>query len=691
MAHPASTLEPPAATPAPSGAPAHYRPHLDGLRVVAVYLVVLYHAGIGRFSGGFVGVDVFFVVSGYLVTQLLLRDLGDGGGIDLRRFYARRVRRLLPAAAVVLVTTAVVFTVVGSPAEWRDAEDAMRAAALYVSNWFFLARATDYFAADIATNPVLHFWSLAVEEQFYIAWPLVLLGLHRLARATGRPQRVLQAVVALAGAASLLAALRLSEHHLDRAYFGTDTRAYQLLAGALLALTPGIVARLRRVGPSWLVPAGSVVALAGLGLAATSWVDLAPIQRGAVVTALAVAALATLDAAPTGIAGRILSLPPVVYLGRISYGTYLWHWLVVVVLARETELGHRGTLAVTAVVATGLASLSFQLLEHPVRSWTPLDRQRVPVIAGGLALSLVVGLVAVPAVFDRAEPPRATERAAGDDRPAATSGSDAPLDWEAAQKDVVDLPVCTGDSLDTCTVVRGDGPKVLLVGDSHARMYRSMLEPIAKRRGLELSIAAMPTCGWIHGAWSAMSAPDCKKAQEQWYGPIMEGIDPDIVVLAHRVLDAPGSPTVLVGEGTPFLKTGTPEFDELVEARTRATVAELRAEGRKVVIIEPIPQPRDDEEDPLVCLSRGEGVDPCRFVASPSTFTEERLDRRLDAEDDDVWSLDIDRLACPYLPICDPVVDGRIVRRDNTHLTTVYASSLADPFEDLLVSAGILG
>jgi peptidoglycan/LPS O-acetylase OafA/YrhL len=669
-------------------APAHYRAHLDGLRTVAVYLVVLYHAGLGRFSGGFVGVDVFFVVSGYLVTQLLLRDLDASGTVDLRRFYARRVRRLLPAAAVVLVVTAVVFTVVGSPAEWPDAEDAMRAAALYVSNWFFLARATDYFAADIATSPVLHFWSLAVEEQFYILWPLVLLGLSRLARSARNPTRVLQAVVAVGGALSLGAALALADQHLDRAYFGTDTRAYQLLAGALLALSPGIVARLRRTAPSWLPPAVSLAALGLLTLAATSFVDLDPIQRGALVTAIAVVLLATLDAAPGGITARLLALPPVVYLGRISYGTYLWHWLVVVVLARETDLGTRGTFAVTAVVATGLASISFQLLEHPVRSWRLLDRQRIPVIAGGLAVSALVGLLVVPAVFERADPP-ATIDLTADGGTAGSTASPA-LDWRAAQKEVAALPTCTGDSLDTCTVVEGAGAKVLLIGDSHARMYRAMLEGVAERRGLELSIAAMPTCSWIDGAWAAMSAPDCKKAQEQWYGPVMEGIDPDIVILAHRVLDDPGSPTIIAGEGTRFLETGTDEFDDLIASRTRATVDALRAQGRKVVIIEPIPQPRDDEEDPLVCLSREQGVDACRFVANRTPFTEERLDRELDADDDGVWSVDLDGAVCPYLPICDPVIDSMIVRRDRTHLTLTYAESLSTRFEDLLVAAGVL-
>ena len=156
-----------------------YRPHLDGLRAVAVYLVVLFHAGSDRFSGGYIGVDVFFVLSGFLVTQLLLRDITGRGSIRFGRFYSRRFRRLLPAAFVALIVTAVVFTAIAAPAEVASAVGSFKAAFLYSTNWYFIHQSTGYFGADISTNPVLHFWSLAVEEQFYLVWPLALGGVVR--------------------------------------------------------------------------------------------------------------------------------------------------------------------------------------------------------------------------------------------------------------------------------------------------------------------------------------------------------------------------------------------------------------------------------------------------------------------------------------------------------------------------------
>src|SRR5690348_6773637 len=232
----------------PPSAPApHYRPQLDGLRAVAVYLVVAYHAGIHGFSGGFIGVDLFFVLSGYLVTQLLLRDFRHSERIGFRRFYARRIRRLLPAAFAALLVTAVVYTAVASPAEVLSARGGLRSAFLYVANWHFIAQSNNYFAADVNSNPVVHFWSLSVEEQFYLCWPLLLTGLYLLARRAGEYRwKIVRIVIACGFLASLVAALHLSTVNLNRAYYGTDTRAYELLAGALLAMTPRVVRTAKR-------------------------------------------------------------------------------------------------------------------------------------------------------------------------------------------------------------------------------------------------------------------------------------------------------------------------------------------------------------------------------------------------------------------------------------------------------------
>ena len=284
------------------------RPYLDGLRAVAVYLVVLFHAGSDRFAGGFVGVDVFFVLSGFLVTQLLLRDLRAEGSISFRRFYSRRFRRLLPAAFVTLIVTALVFAALASPIEVIDAQGGFRAAFLYVANWHFITQSSNYFGADVSANPVLHFWSLAVEEQFYVLWPLLLGGLFVVSGRFGtRRWHVLRVVVAAGAIGSVLWAWSLRISDPNRAYYGTDTRAYQLMAGALLALTPGLIVRLRRYAPA--ARALALVGIATLVAVASSWVHLDAITRGIVVTGITVTILVALETAQSGIANRVLSLP----------------------------------------------------------------------------------------------------------------------------------------------------------------------------------------------------------------------------------------------------------------------------------------------------------------------------------------------------------------------------------------------
>ena len=248
---------------------------------------------------------------------------------------------------------------------------------------------------------------------------------------------------------------------------------------------------------------------------------------------------------------------------------------------------------------------------------------------------------------------------------------------------------CDPDHLEGCHVVTGTGDQILLLGDSHARMFIPLFEELAHRLDLGMAAAVMPQCPWPQGLRYASSGQECAVAQRDWYGAVLESVAPDVVVLAHRAVDDLASPVMIVSDETEWLAPGTDEFEDLLRARMTDTVMGLRERGVKVVIVEPVPITAR-EDDPVECLSRESAVAPCRFVTDPSALASEVIARRLAAEDPGVWTLDLDRAACPYLPICDPVVGGIVVRRDNTHLTTRFVRSLVDGLEEHLVEREIV-
>jgi len=662
------------------------------LRAVAVYLVVAFHSGIGAFSGGFIGVDVFFVLSGYLVTQLLLRDFRTVGRIDFRRFYSRRFRRLLPAAFVTLIVTAIVYTAVAAPADVHDAIGGFRAAFLYVANWHFIAQSNDYFAADVNANPVVHFWSLAVEEQFYLAWPLLLTGTYLLCRRAGpRQWKLLRLVIAAGFLISLGAALHLSTVNLSRAYYGTDTRAYELFAGALLALTPWIIrtARPHRQVVQALAP----VALAVLVLIATSTIHLGAIQRGLAATLATTALIIALETATGGIVHRLLSTPTAVYLGKVSYGTYLWHWPVIVILTLRYTPNPASTFAITCLLGTALASLSYELLEQRVRLSHLLDRHRTAVIAIGLTTSIIAGVVIIPNIM------RHNENAANATAILGTTNSKndlrepvPPIDIVAVKAHTYGNRSCYRKPVTRCIVVRGSGTRILLVGDSIAVGMIPAFAELSRRHGFGLAIAAYPGCPWLHEVVevSVGTPPDtlqtCRARQADWYERVVPEFDPDVIVLVHRTFDDPGGEVELEASGKP-LHPGTPGYRDAVRRVARETVNELAADGRKVVIIEPPPLAAD-EFNPANCLSEAEFVDDCRYVAAKTTPLEEYY--RSIANGSDVFTLDLDRLVCPYFPICDPIVNGVVVKRDKQHITAAYSETLGEPIESVLAADGVL-
>ena len=326
-------------------------PALDGVRAFAVLGVMAYHGGVSFLPAGFFGVDAFFVLSGFLITTLLVTEWGQSNGIALRAFWARRARRLLPALFVVLVFVALYARFVATPGMYPGLRGDGFAALFYYANWHFIATSQNYFVQTGPSSPLLHTWSLAIEEQFYVVWPLVILGLLRW---RGRRHDGLQAVlvvsvVGVLASASAMALLFDPGADPTRVYFGTDTHAQSLLVGAALAAG---VALWRRRGAAAVSSrhARSALTTAGvLGVAVCAWTwsqwqyGQATVFRGGFLIVGASVAAVILSAVlhPTGVVARALSWAPLRYLGMISYGMYLWHFPLDIALDGDEHRAER--------------------------------------------------------------------------------------------------------------------------------------------------------------------------------------------------------------------------------------------------------------------------------------------------------------------------------------------------------------
>jgi peptidoglycan/LPS O-acetylase OafA/YrhL len=362
-----------------------FRGDVEGLRALAVIVVVGYHARVAGFAGGFVGVDVFFVVSGYLITRLLLQELASNGRISLRGFWARRARRLLPASTLVIVATLLVGRSVLSPLALRSLATDAIAAATFVVNFVFANRLGDYFGAqagETAPSPLLHFWSLAVEEQFYLVWPLVLVWLTRRAR---QYRRLLFVVTVAAATSSILTAIWLTTTRPTWAFYLLPARAGELLVGAALAIAGTSLTRV----PEWWRATAGWVGLSGIAIAVVTFDATVPFPGTAVLVPVGATALVLLaGVAPTRAPAPTHSLghPVLQWIGRHSYAIYLWHWPALVLAeAHYGPLLLPGRLLVVAM-SVGLAVLSFRLVEDPVRHQRWLARRAGRGLALGAAL-----------------------------------------------------------------------------------------------------------------------------------------------------------------------------------------------------------------------------------------------------------------------------------------------------------------
>jgi peptidoglycan/LPS O-acetylase OafA/YrhL len=386
-------------------------PALDGLRGLAVGGVLLFHAG--HLTGGYLGVDLFFVLSGFLITSLLLAEWQRSGRIKLGAFWARRARRLLPALFGVLFGVAAYAVLFAAPDELNQIRGDALATLGYVANWRAILAGNSYWAQFAAPSPLEHTWSLAIEEQFYLVWPLVVLGLLSWRRGSAR--RVFATCVSLAVASVVWMAWEyVPNADPSRVYLGTDTRAASLLLGAALAAL--IAWRGPLPGRTWgrVIEASGWMAVAGLAWA-WSRVDgqsTGLYRGGLALCGLAVVAVIAAVARPEpGLLARMLSLAPLRALGIISYGVYLWHWPVYVLFdAHRTGLGDVALTTVRISATLVVATLSFYVLEQPIRRGA---LRSLPVLAWAPVTAVFMALAVVVATLGAA--PAVEAVGAGDD------------------------------------------------------------------------------------------------------------------------------------------------------------------------------------------------------------------------------------------------------------------------------------
>ena len=650
-------------------APAHgdhrtltYWPALDGVRALAVAAVLLFHGGVSWLPGGFLGVDAFFVLSGFLITSLLLAERERSGRIRLANFWLRRARRLLPALLVVLVFTVAVFRDLLPRFEVGLLRGDALAALGYVANWRMIYRGDDYFTQTAAPSVLQHTWSLGIEEQFYVLWPLLVVVLVALAGRRARPVLVALCLAAAAGSA-VAAALLFDRLDVNRAYFGTDTRAQALLIGAALAAALPLVRR--RMEPSSHVPArpGPVtpmllaVALSGLALVATvgvgwlwshahgtdSWLYRGGLAAGGVAVA---AVLAQVVLRPRGVLGRLLAVAPLVWLGRISYGVYLWHWpLFALINAERTGLTGAGLLWTRIAATVAVSTVSYVFLEQPVRTgrW-PLSRsapahpRNATVVLGTTA---AVGATAVFIVVAGVLPPVVTVTP------------------------VVALP--TAPAVDAADAQRptpmqragrkpGAEPRITFFGDS---VSWSLGFYMPEFKGVTLTTQALPGCGIarlpdiIYIGDPHTNYPECPTWEVNWqYGVDVD--DPDIaVVLLDRweLMDRK--------LGDKYRAVGDPLFDAYLTVELEYALSIVGSRGAHIVLLTaPYTHRWERPDGGLYDEDKPERVDAWN-----------RLLRRVAAQHpQEISVIDLNRRVCPDGKFTWTI--GRLqIRSDGLHFT----------------------
>lgn len=678
--------------------PRAVRTDIQGLRAIAVSLVLAFHVAPESMTGGYVGVDSFFVISGFLITLHLL-EKPPGGARDLTRFWARRIRRLLPASLLVLLVSLAGTRLLAPESQWDVAARQVGAAALYIVNWALAGDAVDYLAADDAPSAAQHYWSLSVEEQFYFGWPILILLVLLASR--GRRRLVIPAL-ALVVLASFAASVHLTASNPPAAYFVTHTRIWELGVGALLAAAvlmtklPDLVRRLHLPVP--LV----VVGLAMLGYAGFAYTTATPFPGWhAAIPVIGTALVIAADADDHRFSpGRLLALRPVQWLGDVSYSVYLWHWPLVVLVpyatGRDLTWFDRGVVLAATLV---LAGLTKTWVEDRWRSDRLPDALRHPFRFAAAGMAVVVGaavLVHVEVEHRRDTAIAEVERALQSDDPcfgarALLEGGDCP---PVAYDDLIPSPVLAAEDKSDAYNLQEDGRNcwtyvptfptrvcefgvpdadrsVVLVGNSHAGHWLPTLQRLAEAHRFSITTILASECA-LADVPQRLNTPRHSRHCLDWVHRTTQDVidaDPDLVVLSNAMSRSAQT----AGSSVKAYQGG---YQRILQQWADA--------GLPVLVIRDTPAPRTLIPD---CIAEhGEDYAECDGTRADWLRPKPEAVAVRAVADPLVRLLDPTDAVCGPV-ICRAVNGGVITYFDGSHLTATYATTLAPLLEPEVVRA----
>ena len=656
---------------------------IQGIRALAILLVVVAHSGVPGFAGGFIGIDVFFVLSGFLITGLLFREIEKRGKISLRAFYARRARRLLPAAAVVLIATSIAAIAIYPLTNQIEVGRQVFGAAFYFVNWIYAFEQVDYFSQfDSFVSPIQHFWSLSVEEQFYFIWPLMMTGAAAIALRSGRPTRrtILMALVPIA-ALSLAYSIYITPNSPEMAYFSTLTRLWELAFGAILAMVLPRSLKMSRTLSAALITGG----LAAIIYAATLFGDGSPFPGYQALLpvlgtmAILIGGTAQARTMPAG----LFCLRPFQFIGDISYSWYLWHWPAIIF-----PLYIWPDLAWPTVLAICIASLipsyiAHTLIENPIRRSQVLREwpKRALVLgavcsvtAAGTGVVLAAQSSPISVVADQDAPgakvikqpgvvpfQKTVTEIAPDPLNAKKDKGQLFRDGCLAIRDQVTMGDCAyGDVESDKTVV--------LFGDSKAMQFFPAVNPIAENRGWRLLGLTRSNCP----VSTANLSENCSTWRENMLERLAEE-QPEVILIGaggtrrtYRVTE--NGRQLTRQESQPFLTAGMVTTIERLKRETGAEIIMMRDKALGI-------------EDTDACvIENPDQLAECAFAPYdrwPRAFEGQA------AKETGIRLIDPQKMMCSK-KVCPGVIGDVLVYRDAAHVTATYAGTMKDWFSDIL-------